>query len=158
MDRLELFSHSLDQSILLTQELESVMLEETRAVETHDLDTLQRVIADKQRLVAQLEEETGRQRGWVEAGRHSFTPPGMERFFTEFDDDDRLRSRWSVLHQAISRCDGMNQHNARLIERDRRRVNASLRILSGDDGSSATYDPRGRTSSGGSRGRTISRA
>ena len=86
----------------------------------------------------------------------TFTPAGMAKFFSRFDQDGRLRDRWSSLRESIARCDRLNQANARLIERDRKRINLTLRILNGDDGFSATYNLRGAPESGGSRSRSRS--
>lgn len=152
------FAQSLTLSIRLMGDLETAMLEETRAIETRDTDSLLRVLADKKELVAQLEAETLLQKQWVALARHPFTPAGMTTFFAEVGDDGQLLGLWSTLRESSTRCDRMNRSNARLIERDRKRIATSLRILSGDDGASATYTPRGRTESASPRSRTFSQA
>lgn len=158
MRLLDSFATSLEQSLQLAARLESVMLEETGAIEGRQLEALERAVYSQQDLVARLEAETTRQRHWVEEAGHAFSPAGLSAFFDQIDEQGRLLQIWSRLRESIGRCDAMNKVNARLIERDRRRVTLSLRILTGDDGSSATYDTHGRTSSGGAPGRTISRA
>ena len=152
------FAQSLKLSIQLMGDLEAAMLEETRAIETRDTDSLLRILASKKDLVAQLEEETLRQRHWVALARHPFTPAGMTKFFAGVGDEGQLLGLWSILRESSTRCDRMNRSNARLIERDRKRIATSLRILSGDDGASATYNPRGRTESASPRSRTFSQA
>ncbi|MBK1716730.1 flagella synthesis protein FlgN [Thiocystis violacea] len=158
MDQIAPFVASLDSAIEDMSRLESVMLEETRTIESRDVDGLQRAVAEKQRLVTRLEAETARQKDWIEGARLSFTPEGIEAFIQAFDQEDRLGSRWSMLREHIRRCDQLNSDNARLIERDRRRIAATLRLLRGEDSSATTYDPQGRTAAGGQRGRTISQA
>lgn len=157
-DQLSQFAHSLDVSLQLSHQLESILLEETRAIEMHDPDDLLRVVTDKKALVIQLESETIRQKNWVEHAQHAFTLAGMVTFFKTFDQDHDLLDRWSNLRDSIIRCDRLNQANALLIERDRNRINLSLRILSGDDGVSSTYNLRGCTESGRQKSRSISQA
>ena len=152
------FIQSLECSVQLSLQLERTLLDETRAIEMRDPDDLLRVVTDKQNLVVQLEAETGRQKHWVELTDDTFTPAGMATFFTKFDQDGRLRDRWSSLRESISRCDRLNQANAHLIERDRKRINLTLRILNGDDGFSTTYNLRGSREPGGLRSRSISQA
>ena len=157
-DRMGQFIQSLECSIQLSHQLERALLDETRAIEMRDPDDLLRVVTDKQNLVVQLEAETGRQKRWVELADVTYTPAGMAKFFARFDRDGRSLDRWSSLRESIARCDRLNQANAHLIERDRKRINLTLRILNGDDGFSATYNLRGTTESGGSRSRSISQA
>ena len=158
MDDIRPFILSLDTAIQDIQGLESVMLEETRALESRDADQLAKVVAQKQDLVTRLEAQTARQRAWVESSQQAFTSEGVARFMQDFDQGDQLAKRWAILRDGIARCDRLNQGNARLIERDRQRVANLLRILRGEDSSATTYDPKGRTEAGGQRGRTITQA
>lgn len=148
------FAQSLALSLLLMQQLENAMLEETRAIEMRDTDLLRRILDDKQDLIARIETETCRQKQWAEGAQCAFTPAGMMQFFAASECPDAVRNQWSMLRESAARCDRMNQFNARLIDRHRKRIATSLRILSGDDGVSATYNPRGRTESTGPRSRT----
>lgn len=152
------FARSLGVSIQLIERLETALLDEARAIASRDSLALQRSVDGKQELVTQLEAETHRQRHWVELARQPFTPAGMTKFFATLGSDGQLPELWSRLRDSSARCDRLNRANARLIERDRRRVAATLRIMSGDDGASKTYNPRGQTESAGLRGRTFTQA
>jgi flagellar biosynthesis protein FlgN len=158
MDGIDLFVASLDRSLQDIRDLEETMLEEMRAIESRDVDALHKIVAGKSTLVTRLEAETAQQRTWIEQAQLTFTPAGIERFIHDFDHGDQLGARWAELREAIGRCDQLNKANARLIERDRRRIAMTLRILQGEDPSSTTYDPRGRTETAGQPGRTIIRA
>jgi flagellar biosynthesis protein FlgN len=149
---------SLDRAIADMRQLTGRMLDELRAIESRDLDELQRVVTEKQSLVNRLEAETAQQRHWVETAGFGFTPEGIEQFIQRVDQHDQLGTRWSSLLDHTRRCDQLNSDNARLIERDQRRIAMTLRLLKGEDASTTTYDPRGRTASSGQRGRTISQA
>lgn len=158
MDRMNQFAQSLETSIRLANRLEETMLEETRAVETRDPDQLQRLVDEKQGLVTQLEAETQRQKRWVELEQYPFTPAGVLKFFSASGDGLDLSGRWTLLRDVIRRCDQLNRANGRLIERDRKRVALSLRLLTGEDETAATYDPHGRTRGAGPRSRMTSQA
>lgn len=149
---------SLDRSIEDMRQLAELMLEELRAIESRNPDGLQQVVDAKRGLLASLENETAQQKRWIEAAGFGFTPDGIERFIQAHDQADQLGARWSTLLDHTRRCDRLNGDNARLIERDQRRVAMTLRLLKGEDASATTYDPRGRTASSGQRGRTISQA
>ncbi|EXJ16898.1 flagella synthesis protein FlgN [Imhoffiella purpurea] len=158
MDQITEFSESIDRSLQFMQDLEHLMLLETEVLASRDIGRLQPILTEKQALIERLEQETGRQKQWVEGAGHAFTPAGIARFFRELDPSARLSNHWSTLKEAIERCDRLNHANGLLIERGRKRVAMSLRLLSGDDGQSTTYDPHGRPSSSKHRSRTLSRA
>lgn len=149
---------SLDRAIADMRQLAELMLDELRALESRDLDGLQQVVTEKQTLLTRLEAETAQQRHWIEAACFSFTPDGIEQFIQGFDQNDQLGIRWSTLLDHTRRCDQLNRDNARSIDRDRRRVAITLRLLKGEDASTTTYDPQGRPASSGQRGRSISQA
>ncbi|MGQ9660369.1 MAG: flagella synthesis protein FlgN [Thermochromatium sp.] len=149
---------SLDRAIADMRQLAELLQEELRAIESRDPEGLLRLVGDKQDLLTRLDRETARQREWIEAAGFGFTPDGVERFIHTHDRDDRLATRWSALLDQTRRCHRLNNDNARSIERDQRRIAMMLRLLRGEDGGTTTYDPRGRTDTGGQRGRTISQA
>ena len=158
MDHISHFTVALEHAIQSSQQLQAVLLDETRAIQTRDTDFLLRVVADKQRLVAELEAQTAIQRRCLEQQDQAFTPDGVARFFATLDGGHQLSARWAALRESIACCEQLNRTNAALIERDRKRVDTGLRILQGDDGVSSTYDPRGRTSRGRLPSRAISQA
>ncbi len=153
------FARSLDVSVRLIQQLETTLLEETRAIEIRNTDALLHSVSNKRDLVAQIEAETLSQKRIVEGQQQSFTPAGMTKFFAMLGNDLPLLSLWSALRDASSRCDRMNRANSRLIERDRKRIATALRILNGgDDGAAATYNLQGRAEAAELPSRTIIQA
>ncbi|WP_018876824.1 flagella synthesis protein FlgN [Thioalkalivibrio sp. ALE31] len=150
---------SLETSIRLAHQLEEALIQETRAVEARTPETLQEVVATKQGLLQDLETETRQQRAIAEAASESFTPEGMARLLSRMDDGAVLNDHWQALRQSIERCNSLNQGNARLIDRDRQRVELSMQILRGEEaGPAATYDPYGRTRPNTRGGRRITQA
>ncbi|MFD2112969.1 flagella synthesis protein FlgN [Thiorhodococcus fuscus] len=158
MDQITAFSQSIEQSLQLMQKLERLMLQETEILASRHVDRLQPILTEKQLLIERLEQETTQQKHWVESANHAFTLAGIELFFRDLDPSNDLSNRWSALRATIERCDRLNDANGRLIERGRKRVAMSLRLLCGDDGQSTTYDPYGRATSPTHQSRTISRA
>jgi len=158
MDQITAFSQSIEQSLQFMQELEKLLLQETEILASRHIDRLQSILTEKQLLIERLEQETTQQKHWVESANHAFTPAGIELFFQALDPSNDLSNRWSTLRATIDRCNRLNESNGRLIERGRKRVAMSLRLLSGDDGQSTTYDPYGRKTSPTHQSRTISRA
>lgn len=150
---------SLETSIRLSHQLEEALLQETRAVEARTPETLQEVVATKQGLLQELETETHQQRALAEAQGEAFTPEGMARLLSRMDDGAVLNDHWQALRQSIERCNTLNRGNARLIDRDRQRVELSMQILRGEEaGPAATYDPYGRTRPNSRGGRRITQA
>lgn len=147
---------SLDRSITDMAQLEALMLDELRLLEAREVEQLQRILNDKQRLTTRLAAETQHQQRWIEAAGFSFTPDGVEAFIQSYADAEAFAPRWAQLLDLTRRCSQLNGQNARTVERDWRRVTSTLRLLQGED-ASTTYDPRGRTARG-QRGRTISQA
>ncbi|WP_018873712.1 flagella synthesis protein FlgN [Thioalkalivibrio sp. ALJ16] len=158
-DTRQRLQHSLEASIRLAHQLEDALLQETRAVEAREPEALQAVVNSKQALLQALEGETRQQQQIAESENEAFTPAGMARLLSRLDDSAVLDDHWQALRQSIERCNTLNQGNARLIERDRRRVELSMQILRGEDvGPAATYDPYGRTRPNSRGGRPITHA
>ncbi|WP_018868534.1 MULTISPECIES: flagella synthesis protein FlgN [unclassified Thioalkalivibrio] len=153
------FLRSLEASIRLSHQLEEILLQETRAVESRAADNLHDVVAQKQTLLQDLETESRRQRETLETAGETYTPEGIARLFNRLEGGAELEDHWQALRRSVERCNTLNQGNARLIDRDRRRVELSIQILRGEEpGPAPTYDPYGRTQSGSRTGRRITRA
>ncbi len=153
------FRQSLEESIRLGQRLEDILLEETRAIESREPERLQAAVQRKQELLHALETETRRQQEWIVGHDAAFTPEGVARLFARLEGGEHLNDRWQALRATVERCNQLNQGNARLIERNQRRVQVSMQILRGEDtGPATTYDPYGRTRQRRFSGQTITRA
>lgn len=148
-------AQSLAHALQLLAQLETVMLDEARVIAMRNADALQRIVANKSAVVMALEAETVKHKQWVEAVQLPFTNSGVAQFFAGFDNAQSLGEQWALVREIGMRCDQLNRANARLIEHDRKRIATLLHILKGDDATSATYTPQGRTASTSSRSRTL---
>ncbi len=150
---------SLETSIRLAHQLEEALLDETRAVEAHQPEHLQETVQRKQTLLHDLETETRQQQQWVEDHGEAFTPEGLARLFARIEGGAHLDDRWQALRHCVERCNTLNRGNATLIERDQRRVQLSMQILRGEDGTPpTTYNPYGQTQTNTRSGRRITQA
>lgn len=158
MDLVQRMAESLGISVEMLHRLEETMLEEMRSIQLREPDRLQEIVSEKQNLVERLEAQTAQQKAWMEQEGCSFTPDGIQALVDKIDEGAQLKGLWLELRQLIGRCDRLNDKNARLIERDRKRIALSLRILRGEDEAASTYGPQGRTATSRHPGRTISQA
>jgi flagellar biosynthesis protein FlgN len=152
------FAQSLAQSVHLLQQLEATMLEEAEALAHRNPDVVHQVVQRKAALVIELETVTKQQKQWVETAQLPFNPAGLATFLVACSAEFGVYEQWAQVRTIGRRCDQLNRANARLIEQDRKRVASLLRILKGDDATSATYTPQGRAKSVNSRSRTLSHA
>lgn len=150
-------AQSLERSVALAERLEALLLDESGALAARNAESLHQVIALKEAAAQELEAETQRQQHWIHEAQLDFTPHGLQAFLARFENAPVLEAYWKRLRETLGRCERLNRDNADLIQRQRRRVDQSLRLLRGDDGVSTTYDPSGRTASA-ARSRTLSRA
>lgn len=157
MDLTERLVTSFDTSTALLRQLEEVMLAEARAIASQAPERLQALVAEKLELVRTLESETQRQKDWMEHAGLDFTPAGIAQLIAAHDSRSGLDAAWDALREGSRRCNLLNADNARLIQRDRKRIAMALRILSGDGGA-ATYDPHGRPRSDRQQSRSITQA
>ncbi|MGM0554388.1 MAG: flagella synthesis protein FlgN [Pseudomonadota bacterium] len=155
----EHLQQSLETSIRLAHQLEDALLDETRAVEARQSERLQETVQRKQALLDDLETETRQQQQWVEEHGEAFTPEGLARLFARLEGGSHLDDRWQALRHCVERCNTLNRGNATLIERDQRRVELSMQILRGEDGTPpTTYNPYGQAQTNTRSGRHITRA
>jgi len=151
------FAQSIERSIALAEQLEGLLLDEGGALGARNTDSLREIVILKEQVTRALETETQCQRQWISDAGLDFDPQGLHQYLERQPDRPRLEEQWRLLRETVRRCERLNRDNADLIQRQRRRVDQSLRLLRGDDGVSTTYDPSGRTASA-VRSRSLSRA
>ncbi len=143
MDQTEQFIESLDGSITLALQLETILLDETCAIEARDPSELQTIVAQKQSASAQLERDTQRQARQITAAGYPFTPEGVADFINALDEADYVADLWRELQDIVWRCRQLNDANAQSIERRRDQVTRSLALLLGQE-TITTYHADGR--------------
>lgn len=150
-DRIRGLDALIEAATTTAQDLVQVLDAERLAIRSRDREALERLTADKQVLVAQLERAGAEQMRLVEA-------LGIGTVGAELG--SRLRSAglahtaagWQRLAALLDRCRSLNRSNGQAINASRRATERLVDLLQGRDGSQRLYGPRGETPRGGSLG------
>ncbi|EIC22163.1 flagella synthesis protein FlgN [Thiorhodovibrio frisius] len=162
MSQHQAFALALEQAIDLTSQLETLLLEETAAVDGRDPEHLNALVENKQQVLEQIEQATATLQRSVEEAGQAFTPDGLEVFLRASDgtteERDHASARWKRLRELAASCEIMNRANAEAVERSRLRVTTALKIIRGEDDNGNTYSAQGYSQSSTVLGRTLTQA
>jgi flagella synthesis protein FlgN len=137
---LQLFTDDIGHA----QRLLELLDEEFQALGERDLARLEKLLADKQPLLAQLDQH-GRQRSHLLASLQlSADRAGLLQFAERFAPGQELLERSDELGELLEHCKEANERNGRLIRANRASVGSMLGILRGGD-TPSLYDSRGAT-------------
>ncbi|WP_375739222.1 flagella synthesis protein FlgN [Pseudomonas boanensis] len=137
---LDLFNQDIDHAKRLLE----LMDEEFQALGERDLTRLESLIAEKQPLLAQLDQH-GRQRSQLLVNlRLSTDRAGLEQLANASPRGAELLARSDELGQLLEHCQSANQRNGRLIRANQTSVGSMLGILRGGE-TPSLYDSRGTT-------------
>ncbi|WP_342243444.1 flagella synthesis protein FlgN [Pseudomonas sp. OTU5201] len=135
---LQLFTDDIGHA----QRLLEVMDEEFQAMGERDLARLEKLLADKQPLLAQLDQH-GRQRSQLLASLQlSADRAGLQKLAERSPLGEHLLNRSDELGELLERCKASNERNGRLIRANRASVSSMLGILRGGE-TPSLYDSRG---------------
>ncbi|MFZ6046280.1 flagella synthesis protein FlgN [Pseudomonas sp. CR3202] len=137
---LQLFTDDIGHA----QRLLELMDEEFQILGERDLARLENLLAEKQTLLAQLDQH-GRQRSQLLAGfQLSADRAGLQRLAERSPLGQQLLDRSDELGQLLDACKAANERNGRLIRANRTSVGSMLGILRGGE-TPGLYDSRGAT-------------
>ncbi|MFC5696505.1 flagella synthesis protein FlgN [Pseudomonas sp. GCM10022186] len=137
---LQLFTDDIGHA----QRLLELMDEEFQVLGERDLARLESLLAEKQTLLAQLDQH-GRQRSQVLANLQlSADRAGLQRLAERSPLGQQLLERGDELGQLLDACKAANERNGRLIRANRTSVGSMLGILRGGE-TPGLYDSRGAT-------------
>lgn len=115
---------------------------EFQALSERDLPRLERILADKQPLLALLAQH-GNQRSQVLAGLQlSADRAGLQALAARSTQGEALLSRGDELSELLQSCQSANQRNGRLIRANQATLGSVLGILRGGE-TPGLYDSRG---------------
>jgi flagella synthesis protein FlgN len=135
---LQLFTDDIGHAKRLLE----LMDEEFQALGERDLARLELLLADKQPLLALLDQH-GRQRSQLLANLGlSADHAGLQQLAERSPHGQELLDRSDELGQVLENCQSANQRNGRLIRANRTSVGSMLDILRGGD-TPGLYDSRG---------------
>lgn len=137
---LDLFNEDIDHAKRLLE----LMDEEFQALGERDLKRLESLLAEKQPLLAQLDQH-GRQRSQALVSLElTADRAGLQRLADTSSAGAELMARSDELGELLKRCQGANQRNGRLIRANQASVGSMLGILRGGE-TPSLYDSRGTT-------------
>lgn len=149
---LELFNEDIGHAGQLLELIDA----EFDALTEHDLPRLQHILADKQPLLASLDQH-GKQRTQILLGLQlSADRAGLQALAASSDQGDRLLSASDQLSTLLENCQSANLRNGRIIRSSQKSTESMLGILRGNE-TPSLYDSSGGTAKIGNK-RPLSQA
>lgn len=151
-------SDAIQKELLLLEQLEVVLTQETSALEKQNADDISEKSKEKQNLASELE-QCGLER--VAMLKQAGHEPGKEGIaaLASADSSGKLEQLWRDLETSLLRCQKQNQVNGILLEKGRQQTQQLLNILLNEgevNQADALYDASGSsTSSSLPNGRSI---
>lgn len=144
----------LERDSTITRQLIKLLEKERSALEARDYDQLQRIVAEKQPLLAELESRGYQRRTAIE---HAGFGGEAELLARARREAPEVADDWLALGEMWQRSQELNQINEQIMQRTKLVVGRLLDVLRGEPQQSAVYDQQGSTRGGGS-GRPIGSA
>ena len=140
------------ERILLAEERQAgdlaVLLEREQDSLAHrEVDNLMRVVAEKEKRLAELDELAVERSSLLQQAGYSPDRDGF-RALLDSDNSGRLRELWCAVETLLKRCRYQNQVNGKMLEIGRSQARQLLALLLGrdNDADSELYDQNGITS------------
>ena len=137
---LELFNDDIGSAEQLLQLIEH----EFQALSARDLPRLQAILADKQPLLAQLEQHGKARNQLLLSLQLSADHAGLQALAARSSQGPELLARGDALSALLERCQAANLRNGRLIRSSQATTSSMLGILRGGE-TPSLYDSRGST-------------
>lgn len=131
------------------ERLGAVLEEEQGVLKVRDVEGMQRVVAEKQALVAQLEVYAREREGLLKRAGFSADKAGFAAFLANAGAlAAPLDGLWCRLRETLKSCQAQNLVNGQILEANRRRAQDSLAILLGKPAEqrTGTYNRNGYSS------------
>ena len=138
--------------------LHAVLAAEADALVNRDVDTLERLVGDKQGLMQTFEDLELRKQQILEQTGFGGTEQHVEACIDWCDDSGQLKRGWHLLMERIRRCQHQNRINGATLDSSRRHAQQALAILRGQPVAAPLYNPAGATALNGDNGRSLAKA
>lgn len=135
----------IEDDIAPAQQLLELLQAESTALQGHDMQLLETILAHKQSLVVLLDQQGQRRNNLL--GNLGLSPDrtGIEALANQSSLGPQILEQMGALAKIMADCQFINEHNGRLIQMHQGITANQIRILQG--GEAATlYDSRGTTS------------
>lgn len=148
----------LKQQIDAASALQDLLTQERAALESRDLETFDKIITQKQTLVAQLDDLERTRYTLVTQAGYAGEPEKFDEYLTAEDQGSRLAEQSEQLKSILSECFQLNRINAGMVELSYHYLNQSLAVLRGTEGPQKdTYGPQGKAIESSNSQRTIAK-
>jgi len=141
----------LNSDLSLTEELEKLLDQERKALETRDYDTFQKLIIQKQSMMKALELHASTRKKVLKQAGYADEKKALLSAETHFP---QLADKWKALGTQWEVCQKKNAINDKILQRTKLVVSHMLDMLRGENGNNKVYNAAGSTSST-NKGQTI---
>jgi len=142
----------------LLGDLEALLAEESRVLETSNIQVLETTTRARQERMGALARIEEQRRALCAAHGFSADRAGLEGLMTWCDSEGRLLSRLRECAERAVRCRDLNDRNGIVVAARLKRVEGMLDTLTGRPTRSDTYGPKGYTASNTRPGRVLGAA
>src|SRR5690348_9223087 len=139
-------------------DLEALLTEESRVLETSNIQALETTTRARQERMGSLAQIEEQRRSLCAMHGFSADRAGLEGLMAWCDSQGGLLSRLRECAERAVRCRDLNDRNGILVAARLKRVEGMLDAITGRPARSDTYGPRGLTSSGARPGRVLGAA
>lgn len=139
-------------------QLLSVLQSEAEALINRDLDLLQTLAAEKQRLTVHLDQSDADMQRLLQDHGYGNQRSNVTDCIAWCDDSGQLLRGWNALMDRVARCQQQNRSNGVLLDSSRRHAQQVLSILRGSAPAPDLYNPTGHTAQPGIAGRSLAKA
>jgi len=135
-------------SILSTEasaltELAGLLEREHGLLEANDVDSLERVMEERQETVGRLLRAEDERRNLCRMHGREPDAAGSEQLMAWCDPSGTLRPQWAQCASGAARCRELNDRNGALVMARMKRVETLLGVLTGKAQETPTYGPKG---------------
>lgn len=131
------------------ERLRGLIDDEFDALQARDLERLQTILAEKQPLLALLDQHAKMRTALMSKAGLPADRDGLEALAKRAPEGNGLVERSEVLNAALEHCRASNVRNGRLINANQAAVGQLLGILRGGNDTPSLYDRRGSTARSG---------
>ncbi|GGJ90111.1 flagella synthesis protein FlgN [Pseudomonas matsuisoli] len=138
-----------EEDIVHADRLVELIDAEFEALRDRELDRLQTILAEKQPLLALLDQHARSRGDLMRKAQLSADRQGLEALAARSPDGALLIEKSEALNERLERCREYNLRNGRLINANQAAVGKLVSILRGGNDTPNLYDRRGTTARGG---------
>lgn len=141
---IDLLNDSVYQALGLKETLE----EERKALESQDMERIERAVDDKSACVSRLQKLDEQRIEWCTAAGFAAGPDQMRDLIKWCDEDDLIKNRWDHLMIVAAESSAFNMTNGAIIRLRQQQFDSSLSVLRGISPGADTYGRHGGESGG----------